>query len=168
MKRFNDKEQWQQIKGYENYEISNWGRVRNTRTNRILKTKVHYKTGYVQVGLHKDGISKTFSVHRLVALHFIPNPNPYKDIQVNHKNEVKTDNYWLNLEWCDNEYNCNYGTKNEKVRKRTEQYSLDGEYIRTWNSLTEIEETLGYRKPNLSNCCKGVLPQAYGFIWRYE
>lgn len=49
-----------------------------------------------------------FSIHRLVAQAFIPNPNGYKEI--NHKDEDKTNNRVSNLEWCDRLYNMNYRT----------------------------------------------------------
>lgn len=58
--------------------------------------------------LCKNGKTKRFSVHRLVAQAFIPNPNNLPII--NHKDENPSKNIVDNLEWCDYEYNNNYGT----------------------------------------------------------
>ena len=108
-------EEWKVIKGYENYAVSNYGNVKNIKTNYQLKTRVNKKTGYVQVEIRKDGKSRTFNCHRLVAIAFIDNPNNLEE--VNHKDENKTNNHVDNLEWCDRKYNVNYGTHNERVSK---------------------------------------------------
>lgn len=112
---------WKDIEGYEGlYQVSNLGRVRSVdriggrgrRFNgRILKPKV--KTGgYLLVNFSKEGKRKMFSVHRLVAQAFIPNPEGLP--QINHKDENPSNNRVENLEWCDGKYNCNYGIRNER------------------------------------------------------
>lgn len=59
------------------------------------------------------GKARTHRIHRLVATAFIP--NPLRLNQINHKDEIKTNNNVENLEWCDVKYNINYGTRNQKV-----------------------------------------------------
>ncbi len=114
------KQIWKDIPGYEGkYQVSNTGRVRSLNYNGTGKTKVMKpstnKLGYKRINLCKDGKKKKYSVHRLVALTFIPNPNNYPII--NHKDENPSNNYYKNLEWCTYEYNNNYGTKREKLSK---------------------------------------------------
>lgn len=101
------RELWKNIEGY-NYQVSSKGRIRNKNTKAIKKTFINER-GYVIVSLYKDKRLKTFRVHRLVAKAFIQNPNNLPE--VNHKNELKTDNRVENLEWCTREYNLAYGTR---------------------------------------------------------
>ena len=97
---------WRKIPGFEDYTVSNLGRVMN-KHGRIMKQSNH-KQGYKLIGLKKDKKLYGKQVHRLVALAFIPNPDNLP--QVNHKDECKNNNCVDNLEWCDAKYNINYGT----------------------------------------------------------
>ena len=117
---------WKDVKGFEGfYQVSNLGRVRSldrisVSENRsaqkikgtIKKVKVG-KNGYYMVMFYKDSKYKCAYVHRLVAQAFIPNPDNLP--QVNHKDEIRTNNCVDNLEWCDSKYNNNYGTKIDRL-----------------------------------------------------
>ena len=89
-------EEYKKIDGYDNYEISNLGNVRNIDTGRILKPGKNTH-GYYFVNLYKDGIGKMFLVHRLIALHFIPNPDNLPCID--HIDRNRTKNSISNLRW---------------------------------------------------------------------
>ena len=170
------KEYWKPVVGYEGlYEVSNWGRVKSLKfgKEKILKQSKNNK-GYCLVTLSKNGTHKHFQVHRLVALHFLPNPNNLP--QINHKDENKTNNNVDNLEWCTNEYNHNYGTINERISKSlingkcskiVIQYNLDGTFVREWPSTMECDRN-GFCNQNVSACCRGKLKKYKNFIWKYK
>jgi hypothetical protein len=110
-------EEWRDVIGWEyRYEVSNLGRLRNKSTGKFLKPTVR-STGYVVVGLtdRKRNRFQQYKLHRLVALHFIPNPDNLPEI--NHKDENKQNNRADNLEWCDRKYNINYGHCRERISK---------------------------------------------------
>ena len=71
--------------------------------------------GYAIIKLMKGGKDITYRGHRLVAMAFVPNPEKLPCI--NHKDENKLNNNPNNLEWCDNRYNNNYGTRNKRISK---------------------------------------------------
>ena len=169
---------WKDIKGYEGlYQGSNWGRAKSL--DRYVKGKGHSlqfkkgrilkpmkdNNGYLFVRLSKDGKHTTFNIHRLVAEHFLDNPNNYKE--VNHKDENKTNNVVTNLEWCDRKYNCNYGTRTEKCSKKVYQYTLDGQFVKEWSSTMECGRN-GYIQQAISACCNGKQKAHKGFIWSYN
>ena len=168
-------EMWKDIKGYEGmYQISNLGKVkslpRDTRNRfkngRIMKPMLS-NTGYYMIGLYKNRQYKRFSVHRLVALNFIPNPHNLSEI--NHKDENPKNNCVSNLEWCDRIYNINYGTQIERAHKKervkVNQYDLNNNFIKTWDSITEAG--LFYKTSHISACCRNKRNNAKGFIWKY-
>ena len=95
------------IKGYEGlYEISNYGtivslpRIDNKGHNlkRRILTRKRYPNGYPFISLCKCGVKQQDSIHRLVAIHFVSNPN--NKPQVNHIDGNKENAYFKNLEWC--------------------------------------------------------------------
>jgi hypothetical protein len=112
---------WKDIEGYENiYQISNFGRVKSLRTFKIIKQRKSI-SGYLNVTLRKETTSKLkgMRVNRLVALAFVSNPNnkPY----VNHINAIKTDNNFINLEWCTQSENIKHAYK-IGTKKPSNQY----------------------------------------------
>ena len=93
---------YKKIDDYDNYEISNLGNVKNTDTGRILKPGKN-TNGYYFVGLSKNGIRKYFKIHKLIALHFIPNPENFPCID--HIDRDRTNNSISNLRWISNSNN---------------------------------------------------------------
>jgi len=172
------KEIWKNIYGYDGlYQISNYGKVKSLKYGKeqILKPRKD-KYGYLRVGLCKDGKVKNCQIHRLVGNAFIPNDDLSKT-QINHIDEDKENNNVNNLEWCDCTYNINYGTRNEKVSKakingktakQVQQYSLDGNFIQSFQSTQEIQRELGFANCHICECCNGKRKTAYGFIWKYK
>lgn len=111
----NDNIVWKKIPSlnYIQYYVSNTGLIKNGK-GRILKAYPNPVSGYLIIRLFASkGISNAYYVHKLVAESFIPNPNNYSE--VNHKNEIRTDNRVENLEWCTHKYNSNYGNHNSRV-----------------------------------------------------
>lgn len=108
-----DGETWKPIPFEDGYFVSNKGRVKSHKWDKEVLVKCSKnEKGYMQVCLNR----KTYRVHRLVAIMFIPNPNEY--LEVNHKDENKQNNHIENLEWCDRKYNMNYGTWKERRKAK--------------------------------------------------
>lgn len=109
-------EKWKPIKGYEGiYEVSNKGRIKGRTQFREWFTPLSLtlmNNGYLRARLYKNGRSKAYSVHRLVAEAFIPNPDNLPI--VNHKDEDRTNNCAENLEWCTSKYNSQYSRDRRK------------------------------------------------------
>lgn len=161
---------WKPIDGYKNYEVSNYGRVRSLMFNRskiLKKRNIHH--GYCGVVLYKDKKPKAFTIHKLVAQAFIPNPDNLPSI--NHKDENKANNCVDNLEWCTILYNNTYNNRHlkagKKHTKKVNQYTLDGEFVKEWPSIVAIQEELGFQKTSISQCCRNVRKKAHNFKWQF-
>lgn len=165
---------WKPIRDYEGiYEVSNYGRVKSVSNEKYKKEKLRkfsVAKGYYSVILFKNGKRKAFSVHRLVAEAFIPNPHNLP--QVNHKDENPKNNAVWNLEWCDEDYNIHYGTGIERRAKsqshKVVQETTDGDFVQLYNSVQEAEAALGLSKrSHIDACCRGAIKTSNGFKWRY-
>lgn len=168
---------WKDIKGFEGlYKVSNKGNIYSLYSNKILKWKTNNR-GYHSIGLYKNGKVYYRLIHRLVAEHFVPNPNNYP--QVNHKDENKSNNCADNLEWCTNHYNALYGTRIErtvnnksykrsrdKLKRKVVGRSLDGKKVIYLDSIAEGRK-YGFDPPTITNVCKGKYKHHKGFVWEY-
>ena len=168
------KEIFRDIKGFEGlYQISNFGNVKSLKRNIILKPSSNGK-GYLHIILYKNRKSKVSRIHRLVAQAFIPNPE--NKPQVNHIDGNKRNNNVNNLEWVTNSENqkhafrlhlqTNVGNNNPRVRK-INQYDLDGNFIKTWNSIYDITKELNINRSSIWRCCTGKYKKSHNYIWRY-
>lgn len=108
-------EVWKDIDGYDgDYQISNLGRLKSKKkANELIMKPMVATNGYLIACLWKNNKQRKFCIHILVAKAFIPNPNGL--LEINHKDENKTNNCVENLEWCTHLYNMNYGNLKEKI-----------------------------------------------------
>ena len=115
-------EYWRTIPSFPVYSASNYGRIRNDGTGRIMHVYLHSSKGYLTLTLRRDNKQVAVAVHRLVAEAFLGGPHPGLD--VNHIDGDKTNNCVENLEWCTREENVRhairtglrYGPRRKAVR----------------------------------------------------
>lgn len=161
-------EQWKDVAGFENYMISDLGRVYSKKKKMIMKPTPDQK-GYLRVTFYENGKNNTRKVHRLVAEAFIANHDNLP--QVNHKNEDKIDNSVGNLEWCTNSYNRYYGTATERTQKSNmncKSTSVPVRCIETdtvYPSIREAARDTGAK--NIFWCCIGKRQTSNGLHWEY-
>jgi hypothetical protein len=185
---------WRLVDGYGyKYEVSNLGNIRSLNYlghGNIKQLTPGYDTkGYLKVNLYFNGKSKSLLVHRLVAIAFIPNPcgRPFID----HVNAIRDDNTLNNLKWCTRKENQNNPIcrNRQKEASRTSikkiktyeinlikgrqksvkinQYSKEGSFLKTFNSLKEAASQLGIPSSSICCCCRGIMKYAGGFSWDY-
>ena len=159
------------------------------RKEKLMKAKVCSSTGYPQVSLWVGEKNRPFSIHRLIAEAFIPNPNNYPC--VNHMDEDRSNSVLGNLEWCTYGYNTTYGSARERRRAslkafcedhpelkmtinergtsfRICQYGTNGELVKVWDGgLSEIEKCFG-KTGVIEGCIHHKCNPARGFAWRCE
>lgn len=193
-------EEWRDIKGYEGlYQISNYGRARSLDRyivdswgrkykikGKIIKNRINRKR-YLYTCLSKNGNIKDYQTHRLVADAFL-DKNDFKycededlskidlnDLQVNHKDENKTNNNVDNLEYCTAKYNIRYGTTIERrsnaIRGR-KIYSLRKrvrcvETNTIYSGVIEAAKVLNIDSSSITKCCKNNRKTSGGYHWEY-
>lgn len=155
------------------YQISNFGNVKNIKKNKLLKPAIN-KDGYYTLLLSKNGESKSFKIHKLVASHFLKEPI----IQVNHKNGIKTDNNIENLEyvtlhenilhsWINGLSKGKYKNVGNRARRIIQLDKDTGEELKVFESVYEASEKLGITNTSIQNCLKGRSRTSGGYKWKY-
>ena len=132
-------EQWKSIINYPNYEISNLGNCRNIKTNKNLKYTM-MTGGYKKYGLYnydENGkrTEKSLSIHRLIATHFIPNPE--NKLQVDHIDNDRLNNSIDNLRWATNGENGRNKTK--KINTTSKYFGVSyNKHRNKWDCVIQI------------------------------
>lgn len=170
-----DIEVWKNVCGWENYSVSNLGKVRNNKTGRLLRQAI--RGGYSFVGLSKNCKGTTKPVHRLVTLAFIENPDNKE--QVNHIDKNRSNNNVSNLEWNTPLENNVHRSTNviQTTNQNIQVWRVDkdtNEKLELYNSLEEAGEWCiikGFAKNaetarvSISNSIRGVNKTSSGFKW---
>lgn len=179
---------WKDVVGYEGlYQVSNLGRVKSLARRRLMISQgntvfgaVHERIlkfgaslGYQCVTLSKNGVHERIRVHKLVAKHFIPNPE--KKEQINHIDGNKHNNCANNLEWCTASENQRHavdsGLRDNAIQKRRiyfYQFDKEGNFVHRWHGYKEAEETVGVPRQSIAECVNRKGGSAYGYLWVKE
>lgn len=151
-----------------NYSVNEIGEVKNNITNKILTPRI--QQGYKHITLYINKKPKSCRVHRLVASAFIPNleNKPY----VNHKNGIRSDNRVENLEWVTPSENTQHAVDTGLFKPTREkgvvQYSLSGEKIATYCSISEAARQTNSLVEKIVVCCQFIRKTHNNFQWRYK
>ena len=150
------------VSGYENlYAVSNDGFIYSYRTKKILKTYLA-GSGYKYIKLHKNKVTKAFSIHRLVAINFLANPDGYKE--VNHIDGNKLNNHINNLEWCSRSQNNTHAYKIGLKKAYPQTGSKHGNTQMTEKDIIDIR--LFYSKGISLSKISIVYPVTKSTIWK--
>lgn len=167
---------WKDVKFNSNYEVSDSGIVRRKSNKNVLKGCI--TSGYRSVKLtFENSKQQRFYVHRLVALHFIPNEDKTRTF-VNHINGNKLDNRVENLEWVSpRENNLHYYQKLQKEKKERKncgkaipvvQYDLNGNEIAKFSSIKKAKEATNISIVQIARCVHNEITQASGYIFKQQ
>ena len=169
---------WKTIKGFENYKVSNTGKVYSLAKNKVMKPWI-ISSGYYAVYLIDREVSKQMLVHRLVALNFID--NPLNKPQVNHIDGDKLNNNVDNLEWTTASENINHNkvlgrldthtareALNKVQTKAVNQLDIEtGKIIATYNTISEACKETGSQNGKITMVCQGKRNSHNGYRWEY-
>ena len=157
--------EWKTIKYNDKYEVSDTGLVRTKKTGHIHSGCI--AQGYLSVKLtFENSRQKRFKIHRLVAEHFIENPDPKKKTFVNHIDGNKLNNNKENLEWVTPSENQIH-SRDALHRRYHSRPVICIETGERFNSIVQASKLTNTPMGNLCSCCTGNRERAGGYHWRY-
>jgi hypothetical protein len=160
-------EEWKVIETGSNYEISNYGQIRNNITMNILKSSP--MGGYLANSLYINNKKVILKIHRLVAKKFLVPAD--ETLFVNHKDGNKMNNCVENLEWVSRSENAKHAFRlglNKGKKLKVSQYTLDSVFIKEYDSPADAENETHIYQTHISSVCRGVRKTAGGYIWKYS
>lgn len=177
------KENWKIVSCNNNYEVSDLGNIRNRKTKKIMRPAISNK-GYYLVSLSNKGKQHTYTIHKLVMENF--NRLPLSKEVINHIDHNKLNNKLDNLEYITQKENVRDAFDNnlcsnvvsqakknilraiDSSKIKIDQYDINNNYIKTWDSIRECSRELNIDDASISRCLKGRYKKAGGYIWKYH
>ena len=159
----NDLELFKPIDGYDNYFVSNFGNIKNSKKNKIMKLSNDNK-GYKIINLSKNGKVKMFKVHRLVGIAFLENVD--EKPMIDHIDNNRSNNNVKNLRWCTNQENlANQGkrennttgykgiTYNKETKKYRARININGKkkHLGLFKSAEEASRVYNAKAKEIHN-----------------
>lgn len=163
-----ENEKWKKIPFYDNYSVSNFGRVRNDITLLLLKPSL--TCGYDKVRLSKEGKVKDFMIHKLVYCIYNSIKNIPSGYVIDHINGEKRDNRLDNLRLITLSENVKaafYQTQTNSSCKKVRQYDRQNNFIAEFASCSEAARQLNLDSSTISKVCRGINKTHGGFIFKY-
>lgn len=175
-------ENWKKVSDFINYSISDYGRLRNDKSGRILKGGKD-KDGYIQAILCNNGKRFNRRIHRLVAEAFLPNTE--NKPQINHKDGNKQNNNINNLEWSTNQENQDHFWRviNSDINKENRSRAHIGKGLlkdnpnskkvmriedgKIFDTIKEAALDTGIRYNEISQVCNGKRKTTGGYHWKF-
>ena len=158
-----NKKEWKFVKNYPDYKISNTGDIFSIKSNQMLKPKLD-NNGYYKIKLINDEKRREMFIHRLVYDSF--KNIKFDDKVIDHIDRIKTNNNLNNLREVSLSVNSKNCVKKKIEKNKINQFTLNNEFIKEWESLQEIEKVLGYSISSISQCCSGKSKTSNEFIWK--
>lgn len=160
-----DNEEWKQFKDTD-YYVSNLGRLKNIKTNNILKGSIQ-QNGYVKCSLRINNQTKNYLLHNLVFFSFYPQ-NLQKNFVINHKDGNKQNNCLQNLEYISVQNNVlhrKYQLQSKSI-KGCFQYDLNDNLIQSYPSMSQAAKTLNINVSGISQACNNKIKTYKGYKWK--
>ena len=154
-----DIEEWRDVNGSQNYQVSNWGNIRNKETLKLLSGHIYTYRCVVM----KDCAEHL--VHRIVADAFVKKVDGKSD--VNHINEIKTDNYFKNLEYVDVVDNLKFGNHDSNVSNSMGSRVICIETGMVFRSTKEAAAYMNIPASSIIECCGGSMKHTHSYTFKW-
>jgi NUMOD4 motif/HNH endonuclease len=158
-------EVWEEVNGFPRYLVSSIGRIQNRITNRFLKPSID-RDGYLYVDLYFDGLSYRRKIHRLIADAFFY--DDHEDLEVNHNDGNKSNNFIGNLEWTTHGGNVRHAYATGLNKGRVKGHSIRIiETQEVFPSERACARAIGGKQSSVWACLNGNQKSHRGFTFEF-
>ena len=164
-----ENEIWKDIKDFDGYKISNYGRIISYKRGKPIFLKPVLTNGYLKVTLSKNGVTHNFLMHHLVYTTFTEDTIDFSIYCIDHKDNNALNNQLNNLRKVTRSENVQFGIKEQNAYNNLRQVVAykDGKLIGIYNSCREASRELNLDSSTISKVCRGIYAHTHNYIFKY-